>query len=38
MAEIKTKETYLERPIEIKWQRFNALLIMRATCRHLDSP
>ena len=27
MAEIKTDKTYMERPIEIKRRRFNALLI-----------
>ena len=38
MAEIKTGETYLERPIEIKRRRFNALLITRVTWHHLDGP
>ena len=31
MAEVKTDETHMERPIEIKRGRFNALLITHAT-------
>ena len=38
MAEIKTDETHLEHPIEIKWWRFNALLITRAMWYHLGGP
>ena len=38
MAEIKTYETHLERSIEIKLRRFNALLITRTTWHHLDGP
>ena len=29
---------HIERPIEIKRHRFNALLITRATWRHIDGP
>ena len=35
-AHIKTDETYLERPIKIKRQAFDALLITHATWRNLD--
>ena len=38
MTEIKIDEMYLERSIEIKRRRFNALLITRATWIHLDRP
>ena len=38
MAEIKTDEMHLERLIEIKRRRFNALLIIHAMWYHLGSP
>ena len=38
MAEIKTDETHMERLIDIKRQRFNALLKTRAMWHHLNGP
>ena len=38
MVEIKSKETHLERLIEIKRQRFNALLTTGVTWHHVDGP